>query len=222
MRLRRKPWARPELDACPFVIDRPQALRGRWAEVFVQRAPIHLELGCGKGAFIAEQALRNPQVNHLAVDIKSEVLALAKRNAERLFSQAGRRVDNLLLASYDIERIGDMLAARDSISRIYIHFCNPWPKNRDFKHRLTHPRQLEKYRAFLVPGGELYFKTDDDMLFAATLESLGQCGFAVVECLEDLPASHEAAAVMTEHERMFRQMGRAIKYIVARAPKELP
>ena len=49
MRIRRKPWARPELAACPFCIDDPENHIGHWHELFPKRQPLHLELGCGKG-----------------------------------------------------------------------------------------------------------------------------------------------------------------------------
>ncbi len=220
MRIRRKPWARPELAASPFVIDNPDDCRGRWKTLFDRpQAPLHLELGCGKGGFIAQKALENPDINFLAVDLKSEVLGLAKRNAERVYAEGGRAVDNLRLAAHNIEWIDHMLAPEDQIARIYINFCNPWPKKRDFKHRLTHPRQLALYKKILLPGGQLLFKTDDDTLFEATLEYLAESGFQVVEQMVDLPASHEASAIMTEHERMFRDMGLPIHYIAAVLPE---
>lgn len=216
MRIRRKPWARPELAESPFVIDRPDDCRGHWKETFARPdAPLHLELGCGKGGFIAQKAFENPNINFLAVDLKSEVLGLAKRNAERVYSEGGRAVDNLRLAAHNIEWIDHMLACEDQIAKIYINFCNPWPKKRDFKHRLTHPRQLTLYKKFLLPGHALWFKTDDDILFEATGEYLRECGFEIVEHVADLPASHEASTIMTEHERMFRDMGLPIHYIAA-------
>ena len=90
MRIRRKPWARPELAACPFFVDTPPELRDRWAEAFPRTAPIHLELGCGKGGFLAEQAAAHPELNFIGIDLKSEVLALAKRKAEAALAAAGR------------------------------------------------------------------------------------------------------------------------------------
>ena len=220
MRMRRKPYARPELAACPFSVDDPKAWRGQWASHFARpEQPIDLELGCGKGGFASVFACRHPERNLIAVDIKSEVLVVAKRKAEAEFSAAGRDIDNLFIMSQEIECITDMLSPEDRIERIFINFCNPCPKKRSWKHRLTHTRQLEKYKTFLVPGGDLYFKTDDDMLFDATLEYLAEAGFTVVELIRDLPLTHPADAIVTEHEQMFRTDGIPIKYLHAVAPR---
>ncbi len=221
MRMRRKPWARPELAASPFVIDRPEDHRGRWKEAFKNpEQPLHIELGCGKGGFIAQKAFTTPEINYLALDIKSEVLAVGRRAADKIFSEGGREVDNLRLAAYNIEHIENVISPEDGVKRVYINFCNPWPKPRDFKHRLTHTRQLEKYKGFLTPGCEIVFKTDDDMLYDATKEYFDECGFEIVEINEDLPESHEASAIITEHELKFRSMGMPIHYIRAVMPQK--
>ena len=107
MRIRRKPWARPELAACPFNIDNPAEHCGHWAEVFPKQQPLHLELGCGKGVFTAEQAKRHPEYNLVAIDIKSDILGVAKRNIEELFGE--QPVDNLRIFAYDIERILEVM-----------------------------------------------------------------------------------------------------------------
>ncbi len=219
MRMRRKPWARPELAACPFNVEQPTRWRGEWASHFARpEQPIDLELGCGKGGFISQLASRTPQRNFIAVDIKSEVLVLAKRKSEAAFSAVGRDVDNLFIMSQEIECIPDMLSPKDRVERLYINFCNPCPKKRSWKHRLTHTRQLEKYKTFLVPGADLFFRTDDDMLFDATLTYLAEAGFSIVEQTRDLPADHPADAIVTEHELMFREAGIPIKYLHAKAP----
>ena len=89
MRIRCKPWARPELEACPFFIAEPTANKGHWNEVFHNDKPLYIELGCGKGGFAAKAITHWPDVNYLAVDIKNEMLVLAKRKIEAALSEHG-------------------------------------------------------------------------------------------------------------------------------------
>ena len=73
------------------------------------------------------------------------------------------------IMSTDIERIKGVITAEDTVSRIYINFCNPWSKNgSSHKHRLTYPRQLINYREFLKDGGEIYFRPTT-MICSATV-----------------------------------------------------
>ena len=216
MRLRRKPWARPELDACSFYVKDPYATAGRWRAAFARpEAPLWLELGCGKGGFVAEAAARCPQANFLAVDIKSEVLALAKRACEREFAQRGRECDNLRLAAFDIGRIASVFTSEDTVERIYINFPNPWPKEKHKKRRLTHSVALEHYRAFLADGGRIYFKTDDRELFDDSLDYFEAGGFEIAAAVADLYVTRPPRASLTEHERMFLDEGRVIYYAEA-------
>ena len=149
MRMRRKPWARPELESCHFFIQKPSEYRGRWKEFFKNDNPIYLELGCGKGTFMAVHGAENPNINYIAIDIKDEVLVLAKRNIEKAYEEKKHELNNVALMSQEIALIDDMLSKEDTVDRIYINFCNPWPKDRHKKRRLTHTRQLEKYKTFL-------------------------------------------------------------------------
>ena len=127
MRMRRKKWARPELAVCPYFIKDPSRHRGEWAAQFERKAPIHLELGCGKGTFAARLAADHPEINYMAIDIKSDILAVARRNVQQVFAQTGRPVDNLKLMAYEIQLIHTLMAPEDTVDRIYINFCNPWP-----------------------------------------------------------------------------------------------
>lgn len=215
--MRRKPWARPELEACPFYVAQPALLRGNWQTAFDKKQPLHLELGCGKGAFIAKNACRNPDINYIAVDIKSEVLVLAKRKIEAAYAAACRNVNNVRILSYEISLISDVLSPNDTVDCIYINFCNPWPKPRHQKRRLTHPRQLAQYRAFLRDGGRLLFKTDDRPLYDASLDYLESCDFDILRACDDLYAGGlPCDAPLTEHERMFLADGLPIHFIGAR------
>lgn len=216
MRLRRKPWARPELAQCDFFIDDPTQYKNRWQQEFGNSNPIFLELGCGKGGFVAALGRQTPQKNFLAIDLKSEVLALAERKAIRLYSEYNLSpVTNLRLMSQDIERLSMIFGEQDKISRIYINFCNPWSRPGHAKHRLTHTRQLLSYKNFLVPGGQLWFKTDDDGLFEDTLDYIGEAGYQLRYLTRDLHNDTFAENIVTEHEQMFSEQGILIKFLIA-------
>lgn len=215
MRMRHKPYARPELTAWENFIDEPALLRGKWSTAFAAPLPLRVEMGCGKGGFLAGQALRQPGCNYLGVDIKSEMLVVAKRTIERRFAEAGKPPDNVLLTAYNIEKLGEILAPEDVAQRIYINFCNPWYKSGYAKHRLTHPRQLIQYRSFLQEEGSIYFKTDDAPLFEDSLRYFVLAGFEVTWLSRNLHAEEPSWNVRTEHEQMFASEGLAIKACIA-------
>ncbi len=215
MRMRYKPWATKELDACPYFVRRPQEYFGKWHSLFPRSQPVELELGCGKGLFLAGIAPANPATNYIGIDLKDTVLGPARRNLEASFREAGLKPDNVILTAMDIERIAECMGPDDAVRRIYVNFCNPWPKPRHHKRRLTYPRQLENYKKILVPGGELVFKTDDDALFADTLGYLASCGFEVTERTRDLHAENRPDDILTEHEIMFLKKGIKIKALKA-------
>lgn len=220
MRMRRKPWARPELNACPFFVQTPDECLGKWHSLFTKDRPVDLELGCGKGYFLAGAAPADPGTNYIGVDVKDAVLGPAKRNIEEAYRAADREPDNILLTALNIERIRDAMGKNDTVRRIYINFCNPWPKIKHRKRRLTHPRQLEQYKTFLVPGGEIRFKTDDDGLFEDTLGYLAECGFQVTAVTHDLHGDGWAENIMTEYEIKFLEKGIKIKALRAVYPGE--
>lgn len=213
MRIRYKKWARPELEASPFYVDNPETKRGKWKDSFKNPSlPLYLELGCGKGNFIAEMASRHKEVNYIAIDLVDAMLGLAKRNVEQTYKEKNLVIDNIYLTRFDIERIGLILSKEDEIERIYINFCNPWPRGKHHKKRLTHIRQLEKYKEFLKPGGEIYFKTDDDNLFLESLEYFKQADFEIVKKTDDLHQEKDFwENIETEHEKMFSEQGIKIK-----------
>lgn len=216
MRLRKKPWARPELEACNFFIINPSEYKGKWRETFNNNNPIYLELGCGKGTFIAVHGSKNPDINYVAIDIKDEVLVLAKRNIERAYEEKGLEVKNLKFMAQEISLINDVFSEEDVVERIYINFCNPWPKKKHKKRRLTHTKQLEKYKQFLAKNGKIYFKTDDDELFNESLEYFKEAGFEIEYITYDLHKSDFEGNVRTEHENMFSEQGINIKFLIAK------
>ena len=219
MRIRFKPWARPELEASYFYEDNPEECIGKWKEKFKNpERPLHIELGCGKGSFISELAFRNQDINYIAIDLVDAMLGLAKRKVEEKYSENDVRVDNLILVRYDIERINNIINSDDEVKRIYINFCNPWPKPKHKKKRLTHTKQLEHYKEFLKSGSEIYFKTDDDGLFNDSLQYFEECGFEILKKTYDLHTEDifDGQNIVTEHEKMFSNEGIKIKALVAK------
>lgn len=217
MRIRFKKWARPELEASKFYIDNPEDYKGKWRELFKNpEAPLHLELGCGKGTFMAKLATRDRNVNHIAIDVVDAMLGLAKRNIEAEFKENNMEIDNVYLTRFDIERILLIMDKKDSIDRIYINFCNPWPRGKHRKKRLTHTRQLEKYKQIISPNAEIYFKTDDDELFEASLTYFEESGFKIIKKTYDLHSENAPDNIITEHEKMFSEQGIKIKALIAK------
>lgn len=215
MHLRPKPWARPELEACGFFQATPPVHRSQWHHLFKKKQPLHIELGCGKGTFIAELGRRHPEINYLAIDLIDAVLGLTKRNIQAAYADANQAIDNVQIMSWDIERIDMILAPEDGVERIYINFCNPWPRRRFHKKRLTHTKQLEKYKKLLAENGEIYFKTDSDELFRDSIKYFESTGFTITTLINDLHASDYSDNIETEHERMFSDQGIKIKFLIA-------
>jgi tRNA (guanine-N7-)-methyltransferase len=148
--MRRKKWAEKELQEAKFYIDNPEiGYKNTWKTRFAKEQPIHVEIGCGKGLFISTLTSENENINYIAIDMIEAMLGLSKRNIEEAYGD--REVSNLLLIRANAENILDVFGDEDKVDRIYINFCNPWPKSKHNKRRLTHPRQLESYKHFLKP-----------------------------------------------------------------------
>lgn len=218
MRIRFKKWARPELEASKFYIDNPEEYKGKWKSLF-NNNPIYVELGCGKGGFISKQASQNKNINYIAIDLVDAMLGLAKRNIEQAYQELKTEIDNIYITRYDIDRILNIFDSEDKIERIYINFCNPWPRGKHHKKRLTHTRQLEKYKKFLIDNGKIYFKTDDDNLFVDSLGYFKEAGFELEKTTYDLVNEEnfwqDQANIETEHENMFKEQGIKIKALIA-------
>lgn len=219
MRIRFKPWARPELEASYFYEDNPEEYKGKWITKFKNKEnSLHIELGCGKGSFISELAYQNQNINYIAIDLVDAMLGLAKRKVEEKYNSTNIKVDNLILVRYDIERINQIIDKKDNIERIYINFCNPWPKAKHKKKRLTHTKQLEHYKEFLKEGSEVYFKTDDDGLFNDSIKYFEESGFKILKKTYDLHNEDifDGKNIITEHEKMFSDEGIKIKAAIAK------
>lgn len=126
--------------------------------------PLHLEIGCGKGAFLVEQAGLTPEVNYLGVE-------WAREFAEYAADRIRRRRDagthhNIRLLCTDATELLRWRTPTESLEVIHLYFSDPWPKAKHHKKRVIQDRFLADAWRTLQPGGELRIVTDHDDLWA--------------------------------------------------------
>jgi len=209
MRLRKKPKALSTLEANQhIIIFKPQEKKGHWKEFFSNDNPIYVELGTGKGRFIVENAYRHPDINYIGIDSKYDVVYMALKKALE------KEVKNLALLPLNVENINDVFD-KGEVDRLFINFCDPWPKARHAKRRLTHPRFLEKYKLFLKDGAQIIFKTDNRPLFDFSIETFKEANFDIIDITYDLASENDPENIPTEYETKFMEQGVKINRLKA-------
>ncbi len=164
-----------------------------------------VELGTGMGEFITQIAELNPQINFIGLEVeKTCVLSAARKVREKNLS-------NVRLIVFDVNNITEIFGEH-VIDRLYINFCDPWPKKRHAKRRLTHIRFLEMYRQILKVGGEIFFKTDNRALFDFSLEQFALAGMNVYDVTNDLHSNEPLENIRTEYENKFSAQGVPINF----------
>ena len=210
MRLKNVPGAREDIAASPYAVIEPEAYKGQWGAQFPVSQPIHVEIGMGKGQFLMGMAQAHPEINYLGIEKYSSVLVRAVQKQEELM------LPNLILIRMDAEQLLDVFA-EDEVDRIYLNFSDPWPKDRHAKRRLTSGAFLARYDKIMKKDGWIEFKTDNDDLFAFSLESVKENGWELVAYTDDLHHSDMAEGnIMTEYEARFSAQGNPIHKLIAR------
>ncbi len=221
MRLRNVKGSQEKILQNPYTIQTDglngSDYKGMWNQnIFCNDHPIHIEIGMGKGQFITQLAKENPDVNYIGIEKYSSVLVRALDKREAL------ETDNLRFLRMDAEDITSYFAFAE-VSKIYLNFSDPWPKDRHAKRRLTSTHFLSLYDSILSPGGYLEFKTDNRPLFDFSLEQLEETGWITDEVTFDLhhngPAPHN---IMTEYEEKFYRLGNPICRFVAHHASPIP
>jgi len=225
MRLRKKPWVSGALEDYSDIVlikdllcgktlaeganlddemkKTSDRMKGLWHEIFGRTAPLHVELGTGKGKFISEMAEQHPEINFVGIESQQDVLYYVAQKVRN------KQLTNVRLLVFDVNHLLEIFAPGE-INRLYINFCDPWPKVRHAKRRLTHGDFLDKYGIVLTAGGEIFFKTDNRILFDFSLEQFAEKNLALDKVTFDLHNSNMADNVMTEYETKFSGMGTKI------------
>lgn len=204
MRRRKKPGSVEKLlSFTDYLCIKPEENKGKWKEYFNTPQNIHVEFGTGRGQFITTLATENPHINYIGIEIKEEVLLKAVQKAYE------KALSNIVFLWFDINKIEEVFD-KEELDRIYINFCDPWPKSRWDKRRLTHRNFLEKYNYILREKGEVHFKTDNEKLFEFSLNELSFLDFQLNNITFDLHNSGIEHLVTTEYEDKFSSMGMRI------------
>lgn len=171
-----------------------------YEEIFGNDHPVYLEIGCGKGQFIAELAARHPENNYIAVEKVSNVIVMAAERAKA----AG--LDNVRFALCGAEYLPKFIPDH-TIAGIYLNFSCPYPKNTYANHRLTNARYLGIYKDLLAPGAEIHQKTDNMHFFEYSIEEFSKSGYRLKNISLDLHHSDFEGNIVTEYEARFAGQG---------------
>ena len=204
MRMRRKKHREERMENCgELMIKNILEYKKDIKAIFDDDKPLHIEIGCGKGGFISETARRNPGVNYVAFEKNLDVLVLAMEKVTEM------GLSNVRFVPGDAGILSE-LESDTKVQRIYINFCDPWPKAGHKKRRLTHERFLAIYEKLIEVGGAIHFKTDNRGLFEFSLNSFADFGMKLKNITLDLHNSDFEGNVMTEYEKLFSEKGQPI------------
>ena len=209
MRLRHIPGAEEAIGSSPYVVQEPEKEKGFWGRRFGNHNPIHIEVGMGKGRFIMEMAALHPEINYIGIERYSSVLLRGLEKCSQL------ELPNIWFLCVDAKTLGEVFD-QGEVSRIYLNFSDPWPKDRHAKRCLTSPEFMKVYDQILSREGTVEFKTDNQDLFSYSLESIPEAGWKILEQTRDLHHSPLGEGnVMTEYEMKFAAEGKPICKLIA-------
>ena len=207
MRLRNVKNAKEIVGNSDYVVHEPQKYIGKFnSDIFKNNNPIHLEIGMGKGNFIIDKAIKNPNINFIGVEMYESVMCRALEKLKDL------DLPNLKLICMDA--MGLEYVFDKEVSVIYLNFSDPWPKKRHAKRRLTSHVFLPIYDKIFKDVPTIIQKTDNVGLFESSIVSLSTYGYVIEEISLDL-ASTGMENSFTEYEAKFMSMGIRINYLKA-------
>ena len=196
------------MEASPYCEMTPENRRGAWRDFFDNDGPLYLEIGCGKGRFLAEHAQRDPDINFLGIEKYTSVLLRAIQKQEEL------DLKNLRFTRMDAE-ILPVVFAPGEVDHIYLNFSDPWPKERHAQRRLPSASFLRRYEEILTPDGTVEFKTDNEALFDFAISELESAGWEAEALSRDLHTDPVLSVgnILTEYEARFSSQGNRILYM---------
>ena len=206
MRLKNVKGANEVIIKGKYYVDNQNQYKGNWQSLFNNNNPIYLEIGIGKGDFIIQNAINNPDINFIGIEKYDSVIVRAIQKSNEL------ELNNLKIVRMDARLIEDVFDKE--IDKIYLNFSDPWPKDRHYKRRLTSYVFLDKYDKIFKKDSIIEMKTDNIDLFNFSIESLKEHGYDITYLTNDLH-NENMPNIMTEYERKFSDKGIKINKLVA-------
>ena len=204
MRLRHVKDAEKIINNCDYMINNSIEYKGIWNNLFHNQNPIHIEIGMGKGDFIINMALKNPNINFIGIEKFDSVLV-------RAIQKLDVQIPNLKFIRMDANEIENVFFKE--IDTIYLNFSDPWPKKRHAFRRLTSPNFLKKYDDLFKKKCHIIQKTDNKDLFAFSIKSFNNYGYIINDLTFDLQNDDYPENVETEYEKKFKNKGNPIYMI---------
>ena len=206
MRLKNIKGASERILEGKYFINNPNEYKGKWHKLFNNNNPIYIEIGMGKGNFIIKNAIENPNINYIGIEMYDSVILRAVEKTNEL------ELNNLYLIRMDARLIEDVFDKE--IDLIYLNFSDPWPKERHAKRRLTSTRFLARYDNIFRGDNHIIMKTENLDLFNYSVDSLKEYGYTINEISNDLHKEKDNI-ITTEYEDKFTSKGMKINYFAA-------
>jgi tRNA (guanine-N7-)-methyltransferase len=190
------------------------AERVNFAEIFGRNAPVHVEIGSGKGAFLLQEARARPDCDFLGIE-------WARKYYLYIVDRIGRwGLPNVRIIRTDVAAFLPVLSDA-SVAAFHVYFPDPWPKKRHHKRRFINPQNIDEMIRCLCPGGLINVATDHSDYFdqirrtiAAAVAAGRLLNADFVRSAAALPGEH----VGTNYERKYLTGGKPIFTIAARKP----
>lgn len=201
MRTKFKAWTVPYLEEHPEVAPSFEDI-----QKLAAKEKVFLEIGCGKGDFICQMALNNPDLYFIGVE---KSVTCAGITAKKIVEQ---EIKNAVIIPEDVEKMFELIKD-NTFDGVLLNFSDPWPKKRHTKRRLTDERFIDNYYRIIKQNGILNFKTDNADLFAFSVEEFQNSKFTVLSVTDDYPLNGAEFDATTEYEKNFRAKGTPIHRI---------
>ena len=171
-----------------------------------------IEIGMGKGKFITENAIKNPDKMYIGIELSKSVLSLAVKKLLRYEEENNVKVENLRFMCIDAI---DLEKYFTKVDNIYLNFSDPWHKARHDKRRLTHTNFLKIYEKILNENGKINFKTDNRKLFEFSIKEINCYKMKIEEISLDLHKDNDEKNITTEYEEKFKEKGPIYKLVAS-------